>query len=265
MEAHETAVWGRRGLVGPFAAGWLGALALDGRTWGAGRVPTGEQRQGGRACPLRVPRPSLPGNVTNSATRPEAPPTDPRSDAALALAVAAGDQDALALLYDRLGGIVLAVAHRILGDRAESEDLVHDVFVEVWQRAGQYEAGRASVRGWVLMIARSRALDRKRSARRARRVDLPDGLDAAAASMGHVDQVDAGTGAAGDRGRLDQALSGLPPAQREVILLAYFEGLSSTEMATRIGVPAGTVKSRTAAAFQKLREAFGDPGEEATP
>jgi len=199
--------------------------------------------------------------VTETATRSEAagdPLDAARSDVELVSAVASGERSALAMLYDRHAAVVLAVVGRILGDRAEAEDLVHDVFVEIWQRAGQYDPGRASVRGWVLMVARSRALDRRRAAFRTRRGDPAGPVSDAAAPT-------SGDHGAADGARLDAALAVLPAAQQQVIRLAYFEGLSSSEMADRLGVPPGTVKSRVAAAFQKLRAYFEVAGDQGGP
>jgi RNA polymerase sigma-70 factor (ECF subfamily) len=174
-------------------------------------------------------------------------------DAALWGRVVDGDRRALARLYDRHGGLMLALARRILGgDGREAEDLVHDVFLEAWRQASDFDAGRGSVRAWLVLRLRSRALDRKKSAGFARveSLDAREGFEVRAADDG-----DASFGP--DRAAVRRALVALPDDQRQVLLLGYFEGLSSSEIATRLGTPIGTVKSRVAAAMAKLREALG--------
>jgi RNA polymerase sigma-70 factor (ECF subfamily) len=163
-------------------------------------------------------------------------------DAALVAALVVGDRDALAELYRRHGGTLLAVALRILGDRAEAEEIVHDVFVEAWRQAVQYDPARGSARAWLVTRARSRALDRVKAPARARRVAVESAPEPVAAE---ADPSDAS--------RVQRALASLPAEQRAVLELGYFEGLSSTEIAARLDIPVGTVKSRVAAALQRLR------------
>jgi RNA polymerase sigma-70 factor (ECF subfamily) len=167
-------------------------------------------------------------------------------DTALMVSVAGGDKDGLARLYDRYAPLLTAVAIRMLGSRREAEDLVHDVFLEVWRQSGDYDAARGTVRTWILMRMRSRALDRRKSVHNSR----VDALDER-----HVVEsvVDEDATLAADRGRVRRALAGLPDEQRAVLQLAYFEGLSSQEIAERVGIPVGTVKSRVAAAMARLR------------
>lgn len=180
-------------------------------------------------------------------------PLDP--DAQLLEAMADGDRTALARLYDRHAPLLLALATRMLGAEAEAEDLVHDVLLEVWQRAGDYDPARGSVRTWLCMRTRSRALDRLRS--RARLRSSTDGHHPALESSERAERADEPAedpALTPDRRRVHGAMSDLPPSQREVLALTYFEGLSSAEIATRLGVPQGTVKSRVAAAMAKLRD-----------
>ncbi|MBI4956820.1 MAG: sigma-70 family RNA polymerase sigma factor [Myxococcales bacterium] len=171
-------------------------------------------------------------------------------DTADVLAVAEGDREALGRLYDRHGPVLLAVAAHILRDRREAEDLLHDVFVTVWQRAGDYDPARGTVAVWLQLRVRSRALDRVRSARLARSVPL-DALSVA------EPRAAASQERAGDERVLRDALARLPGEQRMVLELGYFEGLSSAQIAARVGVPLGTVKSRVAAAIAKLRTQLG--------
>ena len=168
-------------------------------------------------------------------------------DAALVAALSGGNRDALAALYDRFAPMLLAVGMRILGERRDSEDVVHEVFVEAWKHAAAYDAERGTVRAWLVTRMRSRALDRVKSAGRSRSVPLDDApvIAAKVAEDG------------GDNERLRVAMLTLPDEQRAVLELGYFEGLSSSEIAERQGVAVGTVKSRVAAAMAKLRAAMG--------
>jgi RNA polymerase sigma-70 factor (ECF subfamily) len=172
-----------------------------------------------------------------------------QTDEALIIALSRGDRTALAELYDRYSQSMLAVARRFLGNERESEDLVHDVFLEMWKRADSYDRARGAVRTWIMLRLRSRALDRMKAASQSRTSltdpsDMPEptvGKDGDVASPAHRTQLVAG-------------FASLSNEQRIVLELAYFEGLSSSEIATQLGIPLGTVKSRTASALQLLRE-----------
>jgi len=180
---------------------------------------------------------------------------DPHKQAADALDVAGmarGDRACLASLYDRYSPTLMAIGVRILGDRREAEDLVHDVFIEAWGAATAYDAERGSVSTWLILRMRSRTLDRVRSAGRSRTVVTEDPVPAVTAAQVSGDHH---TGA--DKIAIRTALDELPPEQRRVLELGYFAGLSSSEIATEIGVSIGTVKSRTAAALSKMRTRFG--------
>jgi RNA polymerase sigma-70 factor (ECF subfamily) len=168
-----------------------------------------------------------------------------RVDNALVVRVASGDTAALSSLYERFSGLLLGVGLRILGVRSEAEDLVHDVFLEVWKRAGDFDPRRGNARAWLVMRTRSRALDRKKSPRLARAVVFDDVRD---------------PGLRMERMRVRASLSELPPDQRAVVELAYFDGLSTAEIAERVGCPVGTVKSRLSAARERVRRALGDEG-----
>lgn len=177
-----------------------------------------------------------------------------RSDADLLAAMARGDSDALGELYDRYSSLLLATAIRILGGRREAEDLVHDVLMEVWQKCADYDEGRGSVRTWILIRLRSRALDR---CRRAGRVRVETIEDRTIDDLGPAPGDEPGQGL--DHARVRRVLAELPAAQRQVLELAYFEGLSASEIAERLAIPIGTVKSRTAAGLSKLRAAIEGP------
>jgi RNA polymerase sigma-70 factor (ECF subfamily) len=171
----------------------------------------------------------------------------------LVIAIARGDRDALASLYDRFAGTLLAVGHRILGPSREVEDLLHDVFLEVWHHAGEYSPQRGSVRSWLLVRMRSRSLDRLRSARIARaavdEVQATAPLETHTADSPHHRAL---------HQRLREALATLPEDQQQVLALNYFEGLSAAEIGSRLGIPVGTIKSRMLRAMSRLRAILGE-------
>lgn len=180
---------------------------------------------------------------------PKEQPEDP-SDVALVARMAQGDRSAVALLYARHASALLGFGQSLLRNRQESEDLIHDVFLEAWRRAADYSPERGNVRGWLLIRVRSRALDRLKSAGRKPPPQLGEAADPAPLPS-----------SVGDQQRLREILSRMPEAQQEVIVLGYFEGLSTVEIAERLGIPAGTVKSRTRAALITLRDVLGTHNE----
>jgi RNA polymerase sigma-70 factor (ECF subfamily) len=182
-------------------------------------------------------------------------PSGRQGDVAWVRAIADGDREALGRLYDRYAPTLMAVGVRILGDRREAEDVLHDVFLEVWRQAANYDESRGSVRTWLLMRMRSRALDRRKAAGFARVVSLDQRGDDARGVGDDPSLVP-------DRETVRRALADLPPEQRQVLELGYFEGLSSTEIAARVEAPVGTVKSRVAAGLGKLRATLGARGTE---
>ena len=161
---------------------------------------------------------------------------------------------ALEALYDRHHRLVLALAHRVLGDRETAEDIVQETFLTAWRQAAVYSQERGRVRGWLLSIARNRAIDRLRRTRNVRQIDeVSDSL---------VDQRSANLEEAIDekarRERLRQALAVLSADQREAVELAYYGGLTHQEISQRTGAPLGTVKGRMRLAMEKLRLALAD-------
>lgn len=170
------------------------------------------------------------------------------------VALCDGDHEALGRLYDRHAPVMLSVGERVLGNRREAEDLLHDVFVEIWQKAGDYDPARGKVATWMRLRMRSRALDRVRSAsRRERATEITDRI---------LGRVHSPNPVAGDRAGLQAALAALPNEQSAVIMLSYFGGMSASEIGEAVGIPTGTVKSRAAAAMQKLRRTLGPKTEE---
>jgi RNA polymerase sigma-70 factor (ECF subfamily) len=174
-------------------------------------------------------------------------------DQALVRRMAAGDEQALGVLYDRWSAVVHGVVSRLLRQPDDVEDVVEETFWQAWRQAERFDATRGAVQTWLLTIARSRALDRVRSVRRRREEPL-EGDDGQVV----VQQVAEGDPAldaeASERSRLVvTALAGLPAEQRQALELGYFRGLSQTEIADRTGQPLGTVKTRMRLALQKLR------------
>jgi RNA polymerase sigma-70 factor (ECF subfamily) len=184
-------------------------------------------------------------------------PSDDAEDEALVAAMAAGDRSALATLYERHSSLLLGLALRIVREKREAEDLLHDVFLEAWRSAKAFDPKRGRVRTWLAIRMRSRALDLQKSARVSRNTG-DGGLDLL---------VDEAEGTSPDHGRIRTALAELGQDQRRVLELAYFEGLSCTEIAERVAIPVGTVKSRIAAGLDRLRSGLVvDPtGEDPRP
>jgi RNA polymerase sigma-70 factor (ECF subfamily) len=178
------------------------------------------------------------------------PADEAELDATLVARMADGDRGAMTQLYQRHSSVLLGLAVRIVRDRREAEDLLHDVFLEAWRAAKSFDPKRGRVRTWLAIRMRSRALDHQKSARVSRNAG-DAGLDTL---------VDDSVTASPDHARIRAALAGLGVDQRTVLELAYFEGLSCTEIATRISIPVGTVKSRLAAGLDRLRSAIGTPG-----
>ncbi len=173
-------------------------------------------------------------------------------EGALLAEIAQGDQRALTELYDRYASVLLGVATRILRSRADAEDLLHDVFIEAWRNAGSYDPSRGSVRAWLVMRVRSRAIDRLRSLGTARKHAMARAVDP---SLTNPIALPPGEQRF-DAGVARKAVAELPPAQRAVIELSYFEALSCQQVAERCGIPIGTVKSRLFAAVARLRESL---------
>lgn len=181
-------------------------------------------------------------------------PGHPVDDRALIERLRGGEHAALGELYDRHCRAVYSLACRVLVDRADAEDVVQEVFAQAWRQASAYDATRATVAGWLLMMTRARAIDRLR-ARRARPVAadvaMPDLPDPEAGQEARAMQSQAAS-------RVGAALRALPDAQRVPLELAYYQGLTQADIAARLSEPLGTVKTRMRSALQRLRASLED-------
>ena len=165
--------------------------------------------------------------------------------------VANQDRDAFSQLYDRCSSLVFSLAMRMLKVRSDAEDLLQEVFVQVWRQASNYSAERGSPEAWIINIARSRAIDKIRSIRRMEKSFVLTDDPARAESS---DNVESSAAESETRLTMNAALANLPETQRRVLELAYFDGLTQTEIAKRLAEPLGTVKTRMRSGIQRLRE-----------
>jgi len=199
---------------------------------------------------------------TETSTGPRGP-MDGGADADLELVrrMQSGDEQALGAFYDRWFPVVSGVVARILRSDGDVEDVIEETFWQAWRQAGRFVEGRGSVQTWLLTIARSRALDRLRTAKRRREesLDEPGALEVASppadeASPSTANDPSLAVEHAERRRLVLTALADLPGEQRHALELGYFGGLSQTEIAEQTGQPLGTVKTRMRLAMQKLRE-----------
>ena len=161
------------------------------------------------------------------------------------------DREAFSQLYDRFSSLVYTLAMRMLRMSSDAEDLLQEVFVQVWHQAHRYSEERGSPEAWIVNIARSRAIDKLRSIRRMERSFVLTDDPAKAESS---DNVESSAAESETKLTMNSALANLPEAQREVLVLAYFDGLSQSEIANRLKEPLGTVKTRMRSGIQRLRD-----------
>ena len=188
-----------------------------------------------------------------------ATPGTPDDAESLIARIAAGDRDAFGRFYDAFAGTALGLIRRVLRDASAAEDVLQEVFWQVWQEASRYDARRGSPAAWVLMRARARAIDKLRSIRRREQTFVMPVNEAVARQEDTVGTSPAM--AVEGRGVVEHAMAGLPEAQRRVIELAFFEGLTQSEIAARLGEPLGTVKTRARLGLERLRTALHAKGE----
>lgn len=189
-------------------------------------------------------------------SQPSPGPLESMSDAVVLRQVADRKPEALEVLYNRYAPALLALGARILGSVPEAEEVLQEVFLHVWKQAGRYDASRSSVSTWLILIGRSRAIDRLRTRRVVERTHesaakrdavgyaSPEGMESVFVHE--------------RRERVRGELENLPPEQRQVLEMAFYEGLSQSEIAAKAGLPLGTVKTRTLLAMKKLRSALRD-------
>jgi RNA polymerase sigma-70 factor (ECF subfamily) len=185
------------------------------------------------------------------------------SDAALLRLVAERRPEALAELYDRFAPTLLALARRVLDNHADAEEVLQEVFVQVWNRGERYDPARSSVSTWLVLIARSRAIDRLRSRKVVERTHEA----IAHAAIGAIGAIGASGVAEPHTSpealenvfiqerheRVRREMAALPAEQRQVLEMAFYQGLTQSEIAAKAGLPLGTVKTRTLLAMKKLR------------
>ena len=200
----------------------------------------------------------IPGGLRNVTSTQERGREDQRAaDDRLMAELGEGRIQALEQLYDRYSILVYSVALRILRDPVLAEDVTQEVFLRLWRRPQSYDPARGRFLSWLMSITRNRAIDELR--RVTRRMRVEDGSGNVTESVQTLDRLDDPELAAtiGDeRQAVRAAMAGLPPAQRRVIELAYFAGLTQTEIAELTGTPLGTVKTRVRLAMNKLRTAL---------
>lgn len=165
-------------------------------------------------------------------------------------AIAQGDEAALGQLYDRYSGLVYSVALRVLRDTGAADEILQDVFFQLWRKASQFDASRGAMGSWLVVMARNRSISRLRRKSSVEETNVEE--IAVAQPYRMENSLMAREMLAKVRGAMD----GLPPAQRDAVELAYFEGLTHSEIAERTGEPLGTIKTRLRSAMETLRMKF---------
>ena len=164
----------------------------------------------------------------------------------------AGDEAALSILYDRYSAMLFGMLMRILDDRGAAEEVLQDIFLQLWHSAGRFDAARGSLSAWLLVIGRNRAISRLRG--RGRHEVTEDEEGAYASVFVSSQNLEEEAVRAQLMRSVTSALSSLAPEQRQAVELAYFEGMTQSEIATRTGAPLGTVKTRVRTAMQTLKQ-----------
>jgi RNA polymerase sigma-70 factor (ECF subfamily) len=180
--------------------------------------------------------------VSSSRVQPDS------SDAALIARIRAGDEDAMAQVYDRYSQIVYSVALRVLGDTGAAEDMMQEIFMQLWRKPQSFDSNRGSLGAWLAVIARHRSIDQLR--KRKPETDFEDVIVSVDANLEY--ETDKNMFLAKVRG----LLSSMPADQRRTLELAFFEGLTHSEVAEKMGEPLGTVKTRIRAGLMAMRKAL---------
>jgi len=175
-------------------------------------------------------------------------PQEVTKDAALVLRLRAGDESAMEQLYDRYSGIVYSVALRVLNDTGAAEDVLQEVFLQLWRNPGVFDSGRGSLGAWLAVIARNRAIDAVRKRKPETEVENV---------ILSVDcDLESETGRKVSNEKARTALANIPAEQRKALEMAFFQGLTHMEIAAKTGEPLGTIKTRIRAALIALRKAM---------
>ncbi len=184
-------------------------------------------------------------------------PENSPSDVELMEAIKESSAEALESLYDRYSGVLKAIVMRVLHNDTESDDLLQEVFVEIWNQAHHFSAEKGKPLGWMVTLTRRRAIDRLRKKQSYQRVEERLRLETEQQPEAWIhDTIDAELEQSDTRRLLAQMLSHLPPAQQQAIDLAFYKGMSQREIAAHTGIPLGTIKTRIELGLKKLGEAL---------
>jgi RNA polymerase sigma-70 factor, ECF subfamily len=211
----------------------------------------------GPSFPSEPIRRLTPDFGTRAADRPD-PDVTTRSTEELLNAVAQGDERAFELLYDRLAAPVTSMVHAVVRDHSQAEEVVQEVFFQLWLTASRYRQDRGGAQSWAMTVAHRRAVDRVRSAQA--RTDRERAAQIKSYSGSPFDTVVEQVLDNCERGQVRACLRRLTALEREAIVLAYYQALSYRQVAERLGVATGTVKGRMRAGLQRIRDSLGlDP------
>jgi RNA polymerase sigma-70 factor (ECF subfamily) len=197
---------------------------------------------------------SHPGRMSMGVTPEPSGDDRSREQAALVAAMAGGDKTAMGALYDQLSGPLYSLAHRMLGDDGEAQDLTQDIFLQLWRTAASYDPSRGSVFSWAATLTRNRAIDRIRMRQRRGELLAQAAPDLQPGALGGEADSAASLWVQEKAAAVRQALAGIAPDQQQAIELAFFSGLTQQEIAVRLNEPLGTIKARIRRGLLKLKD-----------